>query len=95
MKIEQYYSDDYAGLDTDNIKFYYGYEVTNPKDPDEWCFQVKIKGEVVYTAGTKKIEKSVDDNHQLNDVRDYLIAGIGMWIRYNNKKLKDEKKGKV
>ena len=26
MQVEQYYSDDYAGLESGNVKFYYGYE---------------------------------------------------------------------
>ena len=79
MQVENYYSDDYAGLISGNLNFYYGYEVTDPKDEDMWCFQVKKHGEVVYTVTTKEIESSVGVR-QLNDVRDYLIAGIGMYF---------------
>ena len=79
MQVENYYSDDYAGLDSGNLKFYYGYEVTDLTNNEMWCFQVKKDGLEIYRATQKEIQNKVRDR-QLNDVRDYLIAGIGMWL---------------
>lgn len=78
MQVEQYYSDDYAGLNSGNLKFYYGYEVIDGLT-DDWCFQVKKDGKEVYRVTRKKIEESID-NRQLDKPQDYLIAGIGMWL---------------
>lgn len=79
MQVEQYYSDDYAGLKSGNIHFYYGYEVTNEKDEDDWCFQVKIDGKETYRIPTSEIVKSIDDR-QLDSPQDFLSAGIGIWL---------------
>jgi hypothetical protein len=78
MQVEQYYSDDYAGLVSGKYKFYYGYEVEDPLT-EEWCFQVKENGKEIFKVTTKKIEESVD-NRQLDNPQDYLVAGIGMWL---------------
>lgn len=77
MQVEQYYSDDYAGLDAGNLRFYYGYEETSKNL--EWNFVVLKNGTEVFRRGQSEIEKSVKDD-QLDDVRDYLIAGIGMYL---------------
>lgn len=78
MQVKQYYSDDYAGLDSGNLKFYYGYEVEDQLTED-WCFQVKKDGKEIYRVPRSKIEESVN-NRQLDMPQDYLIAGIGMWL---------------
>ena len=78
MQVEQYYSDDYAGLISGNLKFYYGYEIED-KSTNEWCFQVKKDGIEIYRITTSFIEKSID-NRQLNNPQDYLVAGIGIWL---------------
>jgi len=78
MQVEQYYSDDYAGLNTGNLKFYYGYEVEDPLT-EEWCFQVKQDDREIYRATRSKIEESAN-NWQLDTPKDYLIVGIGMWL---------------
>ena len=78
MQVEQYYSDDYAGLESGNLKFYYGYEVEDPLTK-EWCFQVKKDGKEIYRITCSKIEESIN-NKQLHILQDYLIAGIGMWL---------------
>ncbi len=75
MQVEQYFSDDYAGLESGRYSFYYGYEVT---DGDEWCFIVKEKGNVVFKQTTSQINKSV--NSDLDRPNDYLLAGIGIWL---------------
>ena len=79
MQVEQYYSDDYAGLESGKFQFYYGYEVED-KETHEWCFQVKENGEEVYRIITSEIEKNMKDHHQLNMPQDYLVAGIGLWL---------------
>ena len=77
MQVNQYYSNDYAGLVSGKYKFYYGYEVTN--DKDEWCFQVKENGIEIFKISEKEIEKNID-SHQLDMPQDFLVAGIGMWL---------------
>ena len=79
MQVEQYYSDDYAGLVSGKYKFYYGYEVTDPNDEDMWCFQVKENGIQIFLKTRKDIEYSII-NTQLDKPQDYLIAGIGIWL---------------
>lgn len=85
MQVEQYYSDDYAGLKSGNISFYYGYEVEceSNEEPssfnENWCFQVMVDGKEVFRLSTKKIEESIN-NRQLDKPQDYLIAGIGIWL---------------
>lgn len=78
MQLEQYYSDDYAGLTSGNLHFYYGYEVEDPKTQD-WCFQVKKDGVEIFRATSKEIEKAVK-NERLSIVQDYFLAGIGIWL---------------
>jgi hypothetical protein len=78
MQVQQYYSDDYAGLNSGNLKFYYGYEVEDPLTED-WCFQVKKDGTEVFRITRRKIEESIDDR-QLDSPQDYLVAGIGIWL---------------
>ena len=82
MQVEQYYSDDYAGLDAGNLKFYYGYEVVDEKTSD-WCFQVKKNGKEVYRLTETEIRESVD-TRQLDSMQDYLLAGIGIWLLLKN-----------
>ncbi len=77
MQVEKYHSDDYAGLVSGALKFYYGYEV---EEDDEWCFVVKNHGDEVFRAKRSVIELSVKNDDQLDSVNDYLIAGIGMWL---------------
>lgn len=77
MQVKQYYSDDYAGLESGNLKFYYGYEVVD--ENDNWCFQVRESGEVIFKISRPEIEKSLKYS-QLYTCNDYLIAGIGMWL---------------
>lgn len=82
MQVEQYYSDDYAGLVSGKFQFYYGYEVEDEKT-HEWCFQVKENGEEIYRITTFEIEKNMKDHYQLNMPQDYLVAGIGLWLLIN------------
>lgn len=78
MQTENYYSDDYAGLTSGNLQFYYGYEVEDPESQD-WCFQVKKDGKEIFRMSRSKIRQSVESD-QLDGPRDYLIAGIGLWL---------------
>jgi len=78
MQVGYYYSDDYSGLNTGNLKFYYGYEVEDSLTED-WCFQVIKDGKEIYRITRTYIEQSLD-NRQLDSPRDYLIAGIGIWL---------------
>lgn len=78
MKVEQYYSDDYAGMLTGEFHFYYGYEREDPVT-EEWMFEVKKNGKVIYTLTTLDIENQCE-TRQLRMPQDYLLAGIGIWM---------------
>lgn len=77
MQVDYGCSDDYAVLMSGNLNFYYGYEVTD--DADDWCFQVKKNGEEIFKISMNYIMKNVD-NRQLDSPKDFLIAGIGIWL---------------
>jgi hypothetical protein len=80
MKREVYYSDDYAVLNADSFSFYYGYEVTNQvDDKEEWCFNVVKDGKEIFCKTTSELEEVVKDC-PYRDVRDYLMAGIALWM---------------
>ncbi|OGO02712.1 MAG: hypothetical protein A2Y91_02095 [Chloroflexi bacterium RBG_13_54_8] len=66
-----YSSSDYAGLDTEHIKFYYGYEVMQGA---EWCFTAKGKG---YDVTIPFPELHVKDSF---DCLRCLLAGIGLFL---------------
>lgn len=78
MKVEQYYSDDYAGMRTDKFHFYYGYEKEDPVT-EEWMFEVKKDGKEIYTLTTSDIENQCE-KRQLRIPQDYLLVGIGIWM---------------
>jgi len=82
MQVEQYYSDDYAGLISGKYKFYYGYESFDEEEHEEWYFYVTINGNVVFKQSTSQIEQNLDSTDQLNEPTDYLVAGIGMWLLF-------------
>ena len=81
MKNEVYYSDDYAGLNTGDIEFYYGYEA---EEKWEWCFLVKKNGTPIMLLPTSKIQ-SESDPFQLDSPRDFLLAGIGLYLAETKK----------
>ena len=85
MKKEIYYSDDYAGLDAGDLRFYYGYEVTLQVDDEdeEWCFNVVKDGKEVFCKTTSQLEEFVKEC-PYRDVRDYLMAGIALWLVSQN-----------
>jgi len=86
MQINVGCSDDYASLDSGKYEFYYGYEVIyNENDDDsEWCFQVKEQGKEIMKIPTSEIIKQ-SGNSLLDYPRDFLIAGIGIWLLLKNK----------
>lgn len=73
-----YESSDYAGIETRNANFYYGYERTqypdNEDDKGDWCFVATIKGleEIVIPYGS--IEGATD----MFNCAECLMAGIAM-----------------
>jgi hypothetical protein len=75
--IEVYTSDDYCGLTTKNISFYFGYEVTD--ENDEWCFTVTKNGKKFM-----KIPKTKLHPEQREEPFWYLIAGIGHYLNSLN-----------
>lgn len=77
MQVEQYFSDDYAGLTSGKYTFYYGYEETN--ENYEWLFTVKENGKRIYQLTTSEIEQ-VNKNDLLRYPVNYLLAGIGIWM---------------
>lgn len=80
MQVDYFYSDDYAGFESGKLHFYYGYEETDPEDENMWCFVVKNNGQVIFRLNEREIQKSLGkDSWRLNDVRDYLIAGVAIY----------------
>lgn len=80
-KIDQYHSDDYAGMTAGKFHFYYGYEDEDP-ETEEWRFSVEEDGKEIFLATTSQIEEKCDTT-QLRMPQDYLTAGIGMWLSSN------------
>lgn len=66
-------SSDYAGLETENFSFYYGYEIQDVEE--NWCFAASDKD------GNELIRYS---SKELNCTSDYpeigLLKGIGMFL---------------
>jgi hypothetical protein len=79
-----YYSDDYAGIYTGELDFYYGYEnaTTNNLGDTVWYFTVKKNGEVLFSMTSSEIEHLDGCNvSKGSDVRDYLLAGIATYLK--------------
>jgi len=96
-KIEAYFNDDYAGLETKTYNFYFGYEVTKCKkhkrccqdemkdddscDDSEWCFSVTTK------KGKRLMTVSVSEmeknvkNFKGGQPVEYLLVGIGLFFK--------------
>ena len=81
MQVEQYYSDDYAGLESGNLKFYYGYEVEDPLTED-WCFQVKKDGKEIEVVNNAEDDKE-------NIIQDFVSIITSYCARiYGNRRSK-------
>src|SRR5579859_1531511 len=95
------YSYDYVTMVTNDLHFYYGYEVTTG-DPEvdepediEWCFQIStVKrskdglgfiSEKPFFLMTRSQIQKMLPNTFFKDPRDYLIAGIGIFNEHLNK----------
>ena len=61
-----YRSSDYAGIDTDHFKAYYGYEI---EIDEKWCFEAKFDGRVI----TIPYDRISDDQW---DCEKNLMAGL-------------------
>lgn len=72
-KSKFYWSDDYAGLEANGIRFYYGYEVTLE---DEWCFEMSKDGKVLATIPASKLGKV----NNPDEPPEMLMAGIRQMI---------------
>ena len=48
---------------------------------NEYCFQVKENNLIIFEKTSSEIEVAIKSSFtQLNDMKDYLIAGIGIWL---------------
>jgi hypothetical protein len=80
MQVEYFYSNDYAGFESGKFTYYYGYEETDPKDEDMWCFVVKENGKIIFKLTEKEIEEKLGkSNSRLEGVRDFLLGGIAIY----------------
>lgn len=88
-------SDDYAYMENSKLSFYYGYEETYCEEHNafncecedyeqDYCFVVKdIKtGKEIYRTNTSEIDEHFN---RLDDMNEYLLAGICMFIEKRNK----------
>ena len=79
MQVEIYSSDDYAGMVSGKLSFYYGYEEAD--EDDDWCFLAKENGQEKFRKTTKEIEDSLGkEGWNLRDPKDYLLAGIAIYL---------------
>lgn len=72
-----YTASDYASLKTADLEFYYGYEVEDPETED-WCFTVKKGNKEIFRLTKTEIENQ--SNIDADDTKDYLTAGMGIWL---------------
>jgi hypothetical protein len=70
MKPDVYIAGDYAGLKTNNLTAYYGYEET---EDDEWCFVARFGNEVIRIPASKL---KVRDK---TDCQECLLMGLA-WL---------------
>jgi hypothetical protein len=95
MKNEFYINDDYAGIENDNISFYYGYEHEYCKkckkfnkcnkeshyDEREWSFFAEQNNKKVYELSKSQIEDSTTYGKDHLDMPEtYLFSGINMYF---------------
>ena len=74
--MQVYEASDYAGMETGNIRFYYGYERVD--DDDDWCFAVFIDGEEVVCRPFTQLEN--DTKCSKFNCLECLMAGIAWTI---------------
>lgn len=65
-----YAASDYAGIESKNLKLYYGYEETT--DDGEWCFVARVGKTEIMRIPQSKL--SAQDKF---DCEGCLIAGVG------------------
>ena len=85
-KTNVYWSDDYAGLESGDYSFYYGYEKTLCPfhktercscDEQEWCFVAEIKEQEVVRIPSSKLW------FENKEVMEMLLLGIGCFLNDN------------
>jgi hypothetical protein len=74
-----YIAGDYAGIESNGVSLYYGYEVTD--ENNEWCFVAKADGKSVTIPSS---ELGVRDTFECGEC---LIAGIAKLFKDNKIKL--------
>lgn len=70
-------SDDYIWLDTPEVDFYFGYEVT---EDDEWCFEAKRKDGMKVTIKRSELEnicKALENSY--DELYGYLAVGMSVY----------------
>lgn len=77
MSKPYYISSDYAGIDTESLCFYYGYEFgTNDEEESVWGFYVNMKGDK-----ERRFElPCADDDPNKFEVVEKLLEGIAAYI---------------
>lgn len=89
-QVRLFWSDDYAGLRTGELDFYFGYERTSCPhghdadcdycDEKEWCFVARRDGREVarYTQG--ELDRDTDGRLDPGEPYGHLLAGIGRFL---------------
>lgn len=83
MKTRIFSASDYAGIETGDLYFYYGYEVKDELT-DEWCFKVEQKDKEIFRLTKTQIEKQTEGFNS-DEPMYYVTAGIGIWLVQNTK----------
>lgn len=92
LKLEYFKNDDYVYLETRDIIFSYGLEITGPDDKDKYVFKVinnKTKNVAFEATKEELIVLSKDNTNELAN-SDLLNIGIGVFleatsVHYNKK----------
>lgn len=91
MGIEYFINDNYVYLETSDILFSYGLEITESENKDRWVFKVNNRktGNVAFELTQDEIDEMAQ--RKGNSLNEYLTMGIGIFLEvsahhYNSKK---------
>lgn len=79
--INQYFSDDYAGLEFGKFKFYYGYEYGRDIHDDEvWGFYLQNEKKERLFQITKDEMENIKNCPKNDGCQSMLVFGIGIYL---------------
>lgn len=94
LMLEYFKNDDYVYLETRDIIFSYGYELTKPEEKDRWVFKVinnKTKN-VAFEVTKEELDVMSKDKSGNLTGSDYLNIGIGVFLEATSVHYKKKEK---